>query len=222
MFKVVLLVEYVRYAPATIVRDTVNSVVTPIKGTEPIQYPGWRMASCYNASMNDLKILYPADVDWEAYRALRLEALREEPQAFGASYEENLQRPDSYWQGRLAEAVEGRTNWMLFACQQDRLVGMVGAYQSEAMLSQNIAFVVAVYVTASARGQGISRHLMLQLLDLLKQTTPICRVRLTVNVVQTAAVRLYQRLGFETLCSENGRLGDGRYYDEYIMERDLG
>jgi ribosomal protein S18 acetylase RimI-like enzyme len=172
--------------------------------------------------MTDLKILYPADVYWEAYRALRLEALREEPQAFGSSYEENLQLPDTFWQGRLAQAVEGRTSWMLFARQHDHLVGMVGAYQTEAMMSQNIAFVVAVYVTAAARGQGISRHLMLELLDLLKQTTSIRRVRLTVNVAQTEAVRLYERLGFATLCSENGRLGDGKYYDEYIMERDLG
>jgi ribosomal protein S18 acetylase RimI-like enzyme len=111
---------------------------------------------------------------------------------------------------------------MLFARQHERLVGMVGAYQSEAMLSQNIAFVVAVYVTASARGQGISRQLMLALLDMLQRTTSIRWVRLTVNVTQTAAVRLYERLGFVTLCSENGRLGDGKYYDEYIMERELG
>lgn len=180
------------------------------------------MQHVYNSTMNDVVIVPASDVDWQQYRALRLEALQTEPQAFGSSYADQLAQPPDYWQGRLADAVAGRNNWLLFARRDDQLVGMVGAFQSEAMASQNIAMLIAMYVTASARNQGVSRQLVTALLDLLGRTTPVRRLRLTVNVRQTAAVRLYERLGFETICSENGMMGDGEYYREYIMERDLG
>ena len=39
----------------------------------------------------EIRVLTEADVD--LYRPLRLRALREEPQAFGSSYEESVARP---------------------------------------------------------------------------------------------------------------------------------
>jgi GNAT superfamily N-acetyltransferase len=178
------------------------------------------MHGVYNRTMYDVVIIPASDVDWQQYRALRLEALQTDPQAFGSSYAEQVAQPPEYWQGRLADAIAGRNNWLLFARRGTELVGMVGAFQSEAMGSQNIAMLIAMYVTASARKQGVSRQLVTSLLDLLR-TTPVRRVRLTVNVRQTAALRLYERLGFQTICSENGMMGDGKYYREYIMGRQL-
>ena len=43
--------------------------------------------------------------EWQAYRAIRLQALSEAPDAFGATLEEALARPPESWAARLAEAA---------------------------------------------------------------------------------------------------------------------
>ena len=174
---------------------------------------------CYNAIMNDVEIVGADAVAWQEYRALRLEALHKEPQAFGATYADSLAQPDTFWQGRLADAVAARSNWMVFARRRTQLVGMIGAYQDEAMATLQIGQVVAMYVATNARGQGISRQLMTSLIAIMERTPSIRRLRLDVNVEQTAAVHLYERMGFVITKHEQVQLGDGKLHDGYIMER---
>lgn len=38
--------------------------------------------------------------DWEKYKKIRLEALQENPEAFGSSYEKEIAFPDETWQER--------------------------------------------------------------------------------------------------------------------------
>ena len=59
----------------------------------------------------------------QLYKELRLRALREEPQAFGSSYEANVNKPDSYWVERLNDVKSGN-GWLVFAEINDKLVGM--------------------------------------------------------------------------------------------------
>ena len=66
--------------------------------------------------------------DWQAYKAIRLEALRNAPQAFGSTYADNMKHPDSFWRGRLEEAAAGERSWLLFARHEDQLVGLIGAF----------------------------------------------------------------------------------------------
>ena len=53
---------------------------------------------------------------WEAYRALRLEALKTEPSAFGSSSEEEADFPESVWRERIRNVV--------FAQSHAKTVGM--------------------------------------------------------------------------------------------------
>src|SRR5947209_7654165 len=110
--------------------------------------------------MNHLEIIKLQPEDWQAYKSLRLEALRNEPQAFGSSYQENLQKPDVYWQGRLADAAEGKKSWLLFAKEKDRLIGMIGAFITD---EKDAAEIISVYVTKEKRGKGVSKALMTEI-----------------------------------------------------------
>ncbi len=181
--------------------------------------PGWQ--GCYNATMDHIEVVGADAVTWQEYRALRLEALLTEPQAFGATYADSLVQPDTFWQSRLADATAARSNWMVFARRRTQLVGMIGAYQDEAMATVQIGQVVAMYVTTSARGRGISRQLMASLLAIMERTPSIRRLRLDVNVAQTAAVHLYERMGFVIVEHEHVQLGDGKFHDGYVMEKIL-
>ena len=89
--------------------------------------------------------------EWQAYRALRLRALREEPQAFSSSYATTLASPEETWKGRLEQALHGERAWLLFAREGGRLVGMVGAYMEQG--DNDTATVVSVYVPKEERGK---------------------------------------------------------------------
>ncbi len=157
--------------------------------------------------------------EWEAYKALRLEALLNEPRAFGSSYAEAKEKPDSYWKSRL-ENVEARNgNWLLFAKEQGDLRGMIGAFAKD---DPAVAVIVSVYVSRAARGRGVSRALMTAMLGALGGSEAVKVVRLTVNREQRAAVALYQKFGFEVIGEEEATMGDGEVHAEFLMERPLG
>ena len=69
--------------------------------------------------------------DWQEYKKIRLDALQNAPQAFGSSYADNREKPDSYWQSRLEDAANGNGSWLLFAKENQQLVGIIGAFIEE-------------------------------------------------------------------------------------------
>ena len=153
---------------------------------------------------------------WAAYRAIRLEALQDEPHAFGASYADAIAKPDAFWRSRLEQAQEQVDNWLLFARKGDQLVGMIGAFTQE---DAHIAEIISVYVSPAARGHGVAQRLMAAILDELAGSAVVEKARLVVNIEQLPALSLYKRFGFEIVAQEAAVLGDGKLHTEYAMER---
>ncbi len=170
--------------------------------------------------MNNYKVLYPNEVEWQDYRDLRLEALKLEPQAFSSSYEDQKDDSDEEWKSRLNRYIEGNGNWMVFAASDKKLVGMMGAFQTEDDVRDREAQLIAVYVKKDHRGKGVSKLLISDLLKLLIQSN-IKRVKLTVNADQMAAVSLYTSFRFTIINKERNKLGDGLFHDEYVMDKEL-
>ncbi|MDB5034703.1 MAG: GCN5-related N-acetyltransferase [Chlorobi bacterium] len=155
---------------------------------------------------------------WREFRALRLQALKEEPQAFGSSHEGNLAYPDQYWIDRLINVEKGMGD-ILFAEDNGTLVGLMGNYFPQE--TPDTAVVVMVFVQPEKRGEGIAGVLLETLLNRLRDRPEIERAALTVNVEQKAAVALYTRFGFTIIRTTPDMMGDGNIYDEYIMEKSL-
>ncbi|MEO5930372.1 MAG: GNAT family N-acetyltransferase [Candidatus Kapaibacterium sp.] len=155
---------------------------------------------------------------WREFRALRLQALKEEPQAFGSSYERNITQPDQHWIDRL-KSVEERIWEALFAEDNGELVGLMGAHFPQE--TPDTAVIVMVFVRREKRGLGIAEMLLESLLQRLRGRPGIERAALTVNMAQKTAVALYTRFGFRTMRIEAGMMGDGNIHDEYVMEKYL-
>lgn len=170
--------------------------------------------------MNDITILSSTNVRWQDYRDLRLKALREEPQAFGSSYESEKNTPDTEWQKRLENYNEARQDWAVFASNGQRLTGMVAAYQAQEDKKNDIANMIAMFVENGARGKGIGKLLVKNLMGLLTNSS-IKKVRLSVSTKQVAAVKLYEGLGFKIVGRNNIELGDGKLHEVFSMEEEL-
>jgi len=168
-----------------------------------------------NKKMGEINIITLQPLEWEKYRAIRLCALKEEPQAFASTYEENLHKPSEMWAERLTQALEGKNQWLYFAEQNGNLVGMAGAFMRE---NESIPEVIAVYVTREARGQGVAKKLMMTLISAIKENSLIHILHLEVNTKQTAAIELYKKCGFIIIKTKANTLGDGIVHEDYLME----
>jgi len=168
--------------------------------------------------MPNFEVFKLPPADWRLYKQIRLESLTEAPQAFISSYAETLLRPDSHWKERLIDAQAGEKSWLLFARENDRITGMVGAYHTE---DSGTVDIISVYVTKEKRGQGIASALMTAILAEVARSGDFRTARLAVTASQTAALALYQKFGFQIVTETTGVMGDGVSHAGYIMQVEL-
>lgn len=155
---------------------------------------------------------------------------RAEPDDYSAIYEifscprvfaGTLQLPypsREWWRQRLAEPGDGTHN--LVAIVGDQLVGTLGVHTFPAKPRRRHVGVIGLAVRDDWQGKGIGTALMRAALDLADNWLNLTRVELEVYTDNEAAVRLYERFGFE----REGRLRqhafrDGDYVDSYVMAR---
>ena len=168
--------------------------------------------------MSNIQIVKLMPEEWQPYKELRLEALLMEPQAFSSKYTDAVQKPDSYWEERLTEVRNGKVFWLLFAKENDRLIGMVGAYCTE---ESNVVEIISVFVTKSKRRQGVATALMEAILAEVGSKGIFRKAELAVNTNQISAVALYKHFGFQIIEEKTGVMGNGNPCLEYIMEKEL-
>ena len=169
--------------------------------------------------MPEMSIFMLPPARWREAKKLRLEALLAEPSAFASSYEDELAFPDDVWIARVKSAYQRDGNLTYFAEVGGELVGMAGAGWSSKAKLRHVAEVYGVYVSPGMRGRGVAGRLMDRLLAELRSIDQIEKVRLGVTSDNAAAVRLYEKLGFEIVGKARRELKvDGRYYDLHFME----
>lgn len=156
---------------------------------------------------------------WREYRDLRLRALKEDPEAFSSSYSASVGQPEAFWRKRLADAELAERSWLLFAKQDNRLLGMIGAFIEEG--ATDTATVVSVYVPREERGKKTAARLMEEMLRVLSEVPSLKKATLNVNVSQLAAIRLYKRFGFLETGTQPSTTGAGETVEQVIMERAL-
>lgn len=154
----------------------------------------------------------------EDYKNLRLRALQEEPQAYETKYEDALAEPPIEWQKRLEASEIGKTQLLSFAKLNGNLVGMAAAWRPE---NEEVMNVVSVFIAKEARGKGISKKLLSHLIESVKKNEDVKTLRLEVNPNQTPAYKLYEGLGFKKVGVHKIVLGDGKEYEDHIMELEL-
>ena len=160
--------------------------------------------------------------DTESFRALRLRALKEYPEAFSSSYETNAEYPLSTFAQRLRGLDEAAGRFVLGAYVDGILVGTVGLSRGDSPKTQHRGFIWGVYVAKEQQGQGIGRHLMVEAIARARNVPGLAIVVLAVVTANDAARKLYVSLGFQTYGIERrAMLVAGKYLDEELMALDV-
>jgi ribosomal protein S18 acetylase RimI-like enzyme len=157
--------------------------------------------------------LEPNDV--ASYRDIRLEGLKNHPDAFSASWETESARPTSWWVERLeANIVLG--GWI----DSSPLAGVVGFRMHGGTKVRHKGVLWGMYVRPDARGTGLAASLVQRVIE---QARPFLEeILLTVVASNVAACRLYRAAGFEQYGLERRALKIGdNHYDEALMALSL-
>jgi ribosomal protein S18 acetylase RimI-like enzyme len=131
----------------------------------------------------------------EVYRAFRLRALADAPEAFGDSYALAIARPESFWHERVARTAAGIDTILMVAsdAETDTWLGMTGCFMENP--GDGEALVVSVWVAPEARRRRLARRLLDGIVEWAR-SRDVRTLRLWVTETNQRARDLYTGAGF--------------------------
>jgi RimJ/RimL family protein N-acetyltransferase len=153
--------------------------------------------------------------DAEAYRAIRLEALTNHPESFGAS-------PEAFGERSLDDLRELLDHMAFFGAETDKaeLAGIIAYFRDTGERERHRGWLIQVYLKPSLRGTGCAEALIEAAVEHAR--TEVLQVHLGVGTHNAPAIRLYQKVGFAIYGTDpRALLVNGRYIDEHLMVRFL-
>ncbi|HRH31420.1 MAG TPA: GNAT family N-acetyltransferase [Candidatus Paceibacterota bacterium] len=164
-----------------------------------------------------LQILSIPPTRWQEYKNLRLEADKNDPEAFGASADELMKKNDLSWKNTL---LPNPLREMIFAQMDGKLIGMIGINYETMEKVKHTAKLTSFYVTPSSRGQKVGLQLLQEALSKIAEKAHIKKVVLSVTKSKVQAIKLYQKLDFETIGTYYDEIyHNGKYYDQIAMQK---
>ena len=153
--------------------------------------------------------------DAQAFRTLRLAALKQCPTAFTADYETNRRQPLEYF---AAQIQTSQDNFIVGAFQSLTLVGMAGFYRSEGPKLRHKGNIWSMYVSPDLRGSGLGRQILQEIISRARALDGMVQVHLSVVADNLRARTLYLGSGFESVGREPRAIQvEGTYYDDELM-----
>ena len=156
----------------------------------------------------ELRRLLPEDAS--IYRAIRLEALTNSPDAFSSTFEAEKDRPLDWFAARLADA------FVLGAFRGLQLVGVAGFYVQPGPKHAHKGMLWGMYVQPQHRAAGVGRMLVEAIIQHARRHVEL--LQLFVVSDNAGARRLYSSLGFVEYGTErNATKYRGEYHDDVLM-----
>lgn len=136
----------------------------------------------------------------DLYRSVRLESLRESPEAFASTYESALGRDDESWRAQADGSALGgdRATFIVFAGQP---IGLGALYRDHDRPYEGE--LIQVWVSPEVRGGTVAIDLMSAIFD-WAASNGFETVRAEVTPCNSRALRFYEKYGFVRIVTDTG------------------
>ncbi|MEO8771191.1 MAG: GNAT family protein [Ferruginibacter sp.] len=146
----------------------------------------------------NFRILQSEDI--ESYRQVRLACLKNHPDQFGTTYEEEANTNPLKFETILS--TNNSHDFMFGAFDDKMLIGICGFIQQTRIKTSHLGEIVQMYVDPSYAGKGIGSQILKLAVDKAFENKKIDQVLLSVVYSNEKAVSTYKKLGF----AEYGKL----------------
>lgn len=161
-----------------------------------------------------MKIRQLYNQDWKLWKEIRLEALKNSPENFASSFEEEEKWPDADFHNGLSQG------YILGAFIDDLLVSCAGFYSINELKTKHRGVLWGMYTRPEHREKGIATKLIQVLIQHAKPC--VTQLHLTCVTSNDAAKAFYQKQGFQIYGIEPKALKiNDTFYDEYLMVLDF-
>ncbi len=131
--------------------------------------------------------------DWQKLKAIRLEALQQDPTVFGGDYSTENQFSNDEW--RLRATPGQRCMFGLY--DVDQIIGLTGVLTDRDDASGQTACLIASYIRPTYRGQGLAKLLYQARLQWIAAQNRFTTVITSHRAGNEASRRANQQWGFE-------------------------
>ena len=126
------------------------------------------------------------------YRAVRLEALRESPEAFSSRYEDAVARSEQSWADQADSSATG-SDRATFVTLEDQPVGLAALYRDDN--TTDVGELIQMWVAPEARGGTVASDLLREVFQWASANS-FAFVKAEVMKSNTRALRFYEKFGF--------------------------
>ena len=169
-----------------------------------------------------IHVLLLSETQAPLYKALRLRALRDHPDAFMETHEAFEARTIDSISERMRES-QSRGGFTLVAQNNEgMLVGTASLAVGDTTKNSHRGLIWGVYVAPEARSMGVGARLLQELMSRAAQNPRLRNLRLAVLSSNEPARRLYTSLGFtEDGLDVDALCVDGELFSETLMSLKL-
>ena len=163
----------------------------------------------------DIRRLVPSDV--ADYRRLRLEALKNEPENYGSTFEEESVKVKLVSEEPIEQ--QSPIHVVFGAFDGDELVGIMAYFREERRKLAHRGKVTQVYVKPEYRGKGIAKRILKELIDQAFAQDGLEILSLEVVASNLAAIKVYESLGFKAFGLMEGyfKTANGYTAQQFMM-----
>ncbi|MEC3772638.1 GNAT family N-acetyltransferase [Bacillus velezensis] len=136
------------------------------------------------AQIMDIRRLTASDT--QPYSDMRLKALKDHPDAFAVSYDEEKEWLSEKFKARL----EAGNAIVLGAFEQDRLIGILKISKHSLFKLRHIAVIGSMYISPKHRGSGAGKALMTEAISPAKKMKDTEQLHLSVTSTNEPAKKL--------------------------------
>jgi ribosomal protein S18 acetylase RimI-like enzyme len=152
--------------------------------------------------------------DGESLWTLRLRALKDNPEAFAATYEETLR----IGKENLIYRLHPEEDAFYLGAFESGLIGMVYFRRDEGRKNHHKGCILSMYVQPEFRGLGVGKALLQEVITLANRLSGLEQLHLMVVTTNDAARSLYRSMGFEVYGTILQAFKvDEQYWDEELM-----
>ena len=152
----------------------------------------------------------------QQYRAIRLESLREFPDNFGSTYEDESNKPALGYEIYIEQQPDDR--FIVGAFDGETLIGICGFFGDNTKKNMHKGTIIQMYVKPMYAGKGIGLQLLRATIDEAFKIPRIEQLILGVIANNHAAVKTYERAGFKEFGLHKNYFKDGNvYFDQRFM-----
>lgn len=156
----------------------------------------------------EIKIL--AEDDWELFRDIRLEALKNSPINFGSSYDQEAIYDETQFRQILND------NYIFGAFIEGKIIASAAIASNTKPRRIHIGEIWAVYTKPDYRNQSVSQRLLSRLIEFAKNH--FMQLKLSVNTENSYALQAYKKVGFKEYGQEPRALKiDNNFEDITLM-----